>query len=237
MFLLYPLAALAAALGAGAVLGEVNKGSDPVRLRTLNRSDAASPMKWEAVELLSDSALYEVGLLMDLALAPYATQCRTGLYTVFLLTDQTDGTGRAIAVLARKSGESWVIDQTFGRSGAQAPADLVKLAQAIAAKMGGASASAPAYAIPDEVVESVTVIPDAGFQRALPAPIDGAPIVFSPQDEADHVEVRAGGDDDEVSDPEEYEQSLDDDTLPEDDLDLGGQSFDNPDEEEEGASI
>lgn len=236
MLLLYPLMGLAALLTAGAVAGEVNKGSEPVRLRTLNRSDAASPMKWEAVELLSDAALHEVGLLMDLALAPYATQCRTGLYTVFLLTDQTDGVGRAIAVLARKSGDGWVVDQAFGRSNTQAPADLVALAQAITAKMGGAAADVSAYAIPDDDAlpgDAAPALPAPTPRRALPAPVEN-PMGLTPDDAADHEEVPAGTD--EASD-EANDAGLDE-TYPESGVPEGSDEFwDNPDLEDEGASL
>lgn len=148
MILLYPLVALASALGIGMVASEMTKESEPVRLRTLAKSNSGSPTQWEAVELLSLPALVMVGELLDLSLVPYEEQCRTGLYSLFLVTDKTDGTGRAIAVLARKSGTTWVVDQAFGKSSTSAPDDLVRIAQQVCTAL---SSSPTSLQVPDNV--------------------------------------------------------------------------------------
>lgn len=171
MILLYPLVALASALGIGMVASEMTKESEPVRLRTLAKSNPGSPTQWEAVELLSLPALVMVGELLDLSLVPYEEQCRTGLYSLFLVTDQTDGTGRAIAVLARKSGTTWVVDQAFGKSSTSAPDDLVRIAQQVCAALSSSPASlqVPDVEVPREARQIETREIEADFEEVHPS--------------------------------------------------------------------
>jgi hypothetical protein len=191
-----PLLVLSAILGTGAVASELDKPDDTIRIRTINRSDVQSSMQWEAVELLSEAALRETGALLDLDLARWATACRTGLYTVFILTDKSDGLGRAIAVIARKDGDTWVVDQAFGRSSSVAPTDLVTLASAICAKMG--AAAAPYTAV--DLAET-----DTGAPVRIPAQVPAATVPALPAPAPDFEEVEPTDDtssvllDDEVS--------------------------------------
>lgn len=179
-----PLLILASLMGTGAIAGELDKPDMTIQLRTLNRSDARSPMQWEAVELLSEGALIETGALLDLDLLRWAPYCRSRLYTVFILTDKSDGLGRAIAVIARRDGNGWVVDQAFGRSSSVAPADLVQLASAICAKIDAGTAP---YATDLSAAPSAPVrIPARTSAPSVAAP--SAPALPAPAPEFDEVE-------------------------------------------------
>jgi len=171
MLVAYALSFMALVLTGGSVAALVSEGDDgPVRIRTLARSGTGAPFQWEAVQLCNTAALFAVGQLLDVDLRDWCTSSSTGLYLPFTVTDLSDGLGRAIVVLGRKSGDRWVVDRAFGRSSSVAPSDLVAMAQATLDQFAAATASAP-YVPPS--VDTLTIerapVPSP---RALPAPVD-----------------------------------------------------------------
>lgn len=164
-----------AALGAGSVASEVEARKTmnlPILIRTVWKSDGDASL--EAVELLSEGALQDVGILFDLDLLSWQTMLKSGLYRAFVLADLTGGEGRHVIFRAMKAGTAWNLDVAYTQGQGKAPDDQVANVEIVLTAL---SSPASMPVIPGEVEDLPSGrAADGRVPRQIPEQFTPAPV-------------------------------------------------------------